>query len=84
MQCCIQETLLFLSYTRAEKQGVDFIFKDIGRLVFCRSRVQRQFSTDSVHSLSNNVQLLKSQLNDQVTGPREELWASLGRLQRIF
>ena len=84
VQRCIQETLLFLSYTLAKKQGVDFIFKDIGCLVFRKSRVQMQFSSDFVHSLNSIGQLLKSRLSDQVTGPRAELWTSLERVQRIF
>ncbi|XP_040400253.1 coiled-coil domain-containing protein 81-like isoform X2 [Cygnus olor] len=63
VQRCIQETLLFLSYTLAKKQGVDFIFKDIGCLVFRKSRVQMQFSSDFVHNLNSNGQLLKSRLS---------------------
>nr|XP_047912754.1 coiled-coil domain-containing protein 81-like isoform X2 [Anser cygnoides] len=63
VQRCIQETLLFLSYTLAKKQGVDFIFKDIGCLVFRKSGVQMQFSSDFVHNLNSNGQLLKSRLS---------------------
>ncbi|XP_068521640.1 coiled-coil domain-containing protein 81-like isoform X2 [Anas acuta] len=62
VQRCIQETLLFLSYTLAKKQAVDFIFKDIGRLVFRKSRVQMHFSSDFVHNLNSNGQLLKCRL----------------------
>ena len=63
VQRCIQETLRFLSYTLAKKQGVDFIFKDIGCLVFRKNKVQMQFSNDFVHSLNSNGQLLKSRLS---------------------
>eukprot|EP00075_Anas_platyrhynchos_P014626 XP_027303879.1 uncharacterized protein LOC113841417 [Anas platyrhynchos] len=62
VQRCIQETLLFLSYTLAKKQAVDFIFKDIGRLVSRKSRVQMHFSSDFVHNLNSNGQLLKCRL----------------------
>nr|XP_038033187.1 uncharacterized protein LOC119716484 [Anas platyrhynchos] len=64
VQRCIQETLLFLSYSLAKKQAVDFIFKDIGRLVFRKSRVQMHFSSDFVHNLNSNGQLLKCRLTD--------------------
>jgi len=62
VQRCIQETLLFLSYSLAKKQAVDFIFKDIGRLVSRKSRVQMHFSSDFVHNLNSNGQLLKCRL----------------------
>uniref|UniRef100_A0A8C3C9G3 CCDC81 HU domain-containing protein n=1 Tax=Cairina moschata TaxID=8855 RepID=A0A8C3C9G3_CAIMO len=62
VQRCIQETLLFLSYTLAKKQAVDFIFKDIGCLVFRKNRVQMHFSSDFVHNLNSNGQLLKCRL----------------------
>ncbi|XP_068519631.1 coiled-coil domain-containing protein 81-like isoform X2 [Anas acuta] len=62
VQRCIQETLIFLSYTLAKKQAVDFIFKDIGRLVFRQNRVQMHFSSDFVHNLNSNGQLLKCRL----------------------
>lgn len=45
VQRCIQEALLFLSYTLAKKQGVDFILKDISCVLLCKSRVQMQIST---------------------------------------
>lgn len=35
VQRCNPETLLFLPYTRAKKQGVDFILKDTGWLLLC-------------------------------------------------
>eukprot|EP00075_Anas_platyrhynchos_P014715 XP_027303968.1 coiled-coil domain-containing protein 81-like [Anas platyrhynchos] len=67
VQRCIQETLLFLSYTLAKKQAVDFIFKDIGRLVFRQNRVQMHFSSDFVHNLNSNGQLLKCRLTSLST-----------------
>ena len=75
MQCCVfpspqnavlncgQETLLFLSYTLAKKQDVDFTFKDMGCLRFRKNKVKMQFSADFVCSLDSTGRLLKSLLS---------------------
>ncbi|KAM9602751.1 coiled-coil domain-containing protein 81-like [Morphnus guianensis] len=60
---CGQETLLFLSYTLAKKQDVDFIFKDMGCLRFRKNKVKMQFSADFVCSLDSTGRLLQSLLS---------------------
>ncbi|XP_074757664.1 coiled-coil domain-containing protein 81-like [Athene noctua] len=63
VQRCIQETLLFLSYTLANKQNVDFIFKDIGCLRFQNKNVKMQFSAEFLRALDSTGHLLKSFLS---------------------
>ncbi|XP_026710344.1 coiled-coil domain-containing protein 81 isoform X2 [Athene cunicularia] len=63
VQRCIQETLLFLSYTLANKQNVDFIFKDIGCLRFQNKKVKMQFSAEFLRTLDSTGHLLKSLLS---------------------
>ncbi|XP_069663999.1 coiled-coil domain-containing protein 81-like [Haliaeetus albicilla] len=64
---CGQETLLFLSYTLAKKQDVDFTFKDMGCLRFRKNKVKMQFSADFVCSLDSTGRLLKSLLSRSST-----------------
>ncbi|XP_069663984.1 coiled-coil domain-containing protein 81-like [Haliaeetus albicilla] len=67
VQRCVQETLLFLSYTLAKKQDVDFTFKDMGCLRFRKNKVKMQFSADFVCSLDSTGRLLKSLLSRSST-----------------
>ena len=60
VQRCVQETLLFLSYTLAKKLDVDFTFKDIGCLRFRKNKVKMRFSADFVCTLDSTGRLLKS------------------------
>ena len=60
VQRCVQETLLFLSYTLAKKQDVDFTFKDIGCLRFRKNKVKMRFSADFLCTLDSTGRLLKS------------------------